>query len=104
MFTRDQACFERGHEWVLAHLNQTRGALALFPNHRRSARNQRLLRDAVQVAGAALHVGDFYHIDVVGARAAGVDAWLIDAGGLYAEAACPRFPNLAAAADALAGR
>ena len=55
-------------------------------------------------AGAALHVGDFYHIDVVGARAAGVDAWLIDAGGLYADADCPRFPSLAAVATTLARR
>jgi len=55
-------------------------------------------------AGDALHVGDFYHIDVVGARAAGVDAWLIDAGNLYADADCPRFPNLAAVAAALARR
>lgn len=56
-------------------------------------------------AAAAVHVGDFFHIDVVGARAAGLQAWLIDAAGLYADKDCPRFPTLTAVVDAVtAGR
>jgi HAD superfamily hydrolase (TIGR01509 family) len=48
-----------------------------------------------------LHVGDFFHIDVVGARAAGLHAWLIDSAGLYAGYDCPRFPNLSAVVEAV---
>jgi HAD superfamily hydrolase (TIGR01509 family) len=54
-------------------------------------------------ADAVLHIGDFFHIDVVGARAAGLHAWLIDVGGLYADHDCPRFPSLSAAVEAIAG-
>jgi len=36
----------------------------------------------------AAHVGDFYHIDVVGARAAGLHAVLLDPAGLYSDADC----------------
>ena len=32
----------------------------------------------------ALHVGDLYHVDVLGARSAGIDALLLDPHGLYA--------------------
>jgi HAD superfamily hydrolase (TIGR01509 family) len=53
-------------------------------------------------AGSTLHVGDFFHIDVVGARAAGLHAWLIDAASLNADRDCPRFPTLAAVVDAIA--
>ncbi len=52
-------------------------------------------------AAATLHVGDFFHIDVVGARAAGLHAWLIDSAGLYAGYDCPRFPNLSAVVEAV---
>jgi HAD superfamily hydrolase (TIGR01509 family) len=52
-------------------------------------------------AATTLHVGDFFHIDVVGARAAGLQAWLIDSAGLYADHDCPRFPNLSAVVDAV---
>ncbi len=50
----------------------------------------------------ALHVGDFYAIDVVGARAAGLEAWLLDAAGVNADRDCPRFPTLAAVVDRIA--
>jgi putative hydrolase of the HAD superfamily len=53
-------------------------------------------------AAETLHVGDFFHIDVVGARAAGLHAWLVDVGGLYADRDCPRFPGLRAVVDAIA--
>jgi len=32
---------------------------------------------------ATIHCGDIYHIDVVGARAAGLPAVLLDSAGLY---------------------
>jgi putative hydrolase of the HAD superfamily len=50
----------------------------------------------------ALHVGDLYHVDVVGARAAGLRAVLLDDGGRYPEADCPRIASLAELADHLA--
>lgn len=52
-------------------------------------------------AGSTLHVGDFFNIDVVGARAAGLHAWLIDSAGLYADHDCPRFPDLSAVVEAV---
>jgi HAD superfamily hydrolase (TIGR01509 family) len=50
---------------------------------------------------ATLHVGDFYEIDVVGARAAGLRAVLLDAGGLYPGADCPRVRSLTELAERL---
>jgi HAD superfamily hydrolase (TIGR01509 family) len=50
----------------------------------------------------ALHVGDFYAVDVVGARAAGLEAWLLDVAGVNADRDCPRFPTLAAVVDRVA--
>lgn len=55
-------------------------------------------------AEATVHVGDFFHIDVVGARAAGLHGWLLDSAGLYADRDCPRFPTLTAVVDAIAAR
>jgi putative hydrolase of the HAD superfamily len=55
-------------------------------------------------AQAAVHVGDLFHIDVVGARAAGLHAWLLDSAGLYADHDCPRYPTLAAVVEAVAAR
>jgi putative hydrolase of the HAD superfamily len=46
-------------------------------------------------AGDALHAGDFYHVDVVGARAAGIRPVLVDEAGLYPDADCPRVSSLA---------
>jgi HAD superfamily hydrolase (TIGR01549 family) len=66
----------------------------------------RLFALALERAGAraetTLHVGDFYWIDVRGARAAGVHALLLDAAGLYPDADCPRVRSLGELADALA--
>jgi putative hydrolase of the HAD superfamily len=42
-----------------------------------------------------IHVGDLYHVDVVGARAAGLRGVLFDVAGLYPEADCPRVRSLA---------
>ncbi|MGE0816626.1 MAG: HAD family hydrolase [Vicinamibacterales bacterium] len=46
-------------------------------------------------AARTIHVGDFFHIDVAGARAAGLaEAVLFDVADLYAEAACRRIRRL----------
>ena len=44
-----------------------------------------------------IHVGDLYHVDVIGARQAGLrDAVLFDVAGLYERVDCPRVASLAA--------
>jgi putative hydrolase of the HAD superfamily len=66
----------------------------------------RLFEIALERAGAradsTLHVGDFYWIDVMGARAAGLKAALLDPAGLYPDADCPRVKTLGQLADRLA--
>jgi HAD superfamily hydrolase (TIGR01509 family) len=42
-----------------------------------------------------IHVGDLYHVDVEGARAAGLRGVLLDEAGLYPDADCPRVRTLA---------
>jgi FMN phosphatase YigB (HAD superfamily) len=44
-----------------------------------------------------VHVGDLYEIDIAGARAAGLAAILIDPGGFWPDAPCPRVPGPAEA-------
>lgn len=65
----------------------------------------RLFERALVRSGAAredtLHAGDLYEVDVVGARAAGIAPVLVDRGGLYPDADCPRVANLLALADRL---
>lgn len=46
-------------------------------------------------AETTLHVGDLYHVDVVGARRAGMRAILMDPHGLYGAFAVDRVANLA---------
>jgi putative hydrolase of the HAD superfamily len=64
-----------------------------------------IFREALRVSGAdpstTVHVGDLYEVDVVGARAAGIGAVLVDPGGTRAGRDCPRVPSLAAYVDAL---
>ena len=50
-------------------------------------------------ADTTLHAGDFFHVDVVGARAAGLQAWMVDSANLYADHDCIRVPSLLALAD-----
>jgi HAD superfamily hydrolase (TIGR01509 family) len=53
----------------------------------------------------AVHVGDLYSVDVVGARAAGCRAILLDPAGAWGAVDCPTAPDLPAAArliDAMA--
>ncbi len=68
----------------------------------------RIFRIALERLGAraeeTVHVGDFYHIDVVGARAAGIRAVLLDPGGAHGDKPVPRIASidaLGAAVDAL---
>jgi putative hydrolase of the HAD superfamily len=46
-----------------------------------------------------IHVGDLYHVDVVGARAAGLRGVLLDEAGLRPDADCPRVRTLPELAD-----
>lgn len=52
-------------------------------------------------AASTLHVGDLYHVDVLGARAAGIEAWLLDSADLYADHDCVRVRSLAELAERL---
>jgi putative hydrolase of the HAD superfamily len=65
--------------------------------------DQRLFEIALHRAGArpstTLHAGDLYEVDVVGARAAGLEAVLVDRGWLYDGADCPRVRTLTELAD-----
>jgi putative hydrolase of the HAD superfamily len=51
-----------------------------------------------------IHIGDIYHVDVVGARAAGLQAVLLDSAGLHAGRDCDRVASLGEFADRLCGR
>jgi HAD superfamily hydrolase (TIGR01509 family) len=46
------------------------------------------------VADTTMHVGDLYHVDVVGARGAGLQAVLLDSAGLYDDVDCVRVRTL----------
>jgi len=45
-------------------------------------------------ADSTIHVGDLYHVDVVGARAAGIQPVLLDVADLYQACDCPRVRSL----------
>jgi len=65
----------------------------------------RLFRIALDRAGAdvesTIHVGDLYYVDVVGARAAGLRAVLLDAADLSPDCDCPRVRSLGELANRL---
>ena len=65
----------------------------------------RLFHLALERSGArretTVHVGDLYHVDVVGARAAGLRAVLLDPDGLYDQYDCARVRTLDELADRL---
>jgi putative hydrolase of the HAD superfamily len=68
----------------------------------------RIFRHAADLLGVgpaeAVHVGDLYSVDVVGARAAGARAILLDPVGAWQLSDdCPRAPDVAAAAGLIAG-
>jgi HAD superfamily hydrolase (TIGR01509 family) len=52
------------------------------------------LERSASVAAETLHVGDLYHVDVEGARGAGLRAVLLDAAGLYEGYDCPRIRTI----------
>ena len=58
----------------------------------------RIFHIALERSGAraetTIHVGDIYHVDVVGARGAGIRPVLLDEGGLYEAADCIRIRAL----------
>jgi putative hydrolase of the HAD superfamily len=61
--------------------------------------DRRLFDAALRLASSehsrALHVGDIYHVDVAGARAAGLTPVLVDEASLYADADCHRITSIA---------
>ena len=59
-----------------------------------------LSRSGAQKA-TTVHVGDFFNIDVRGARSAGLQAILVDEGNLYRDADCPRVRTIAELPDLL---
>lgn len=68
----------------------------------------RIFHAAVQRTGAkmeqSLYIGDMYHIDVAGARAAGMDVVLLDPAGLHHDKPVRRIPGLAALASSVDAR
>jgi len=52
-------------------------------------------------ASNTIHVGDLYHVDVVGARAAGITPVLFDVADLYRDADCARVRSLTELAAAM---
>lgn len=60
-----------------------------------------LARAATEPA-RAVHVGDLFHVDVVGARGAGLRGVLLDVADLYADHDCPRVRSLTALVDLIA--
>jgi putative hydrolase of the HAD superfamily len=61
----------------------------------------RIFRLAAERAGVApedaVYIGDLYSVDVVGARAAGLDAILLDPGACWGARDCPAAPDVLAA-------
>ena len=66
----------------------------------------RIFRHAADLLGVepdeAVHVGDLYSVDVLGARAAGVRAILLDPFGAWAVDDCPKAADVGAAAHLIA--
>jgi HAD superfamily hydrolase (TIGR01509 family) len=66
----------------------------------------RFFRIALERSGAqaetTIHVGDLYHVDVAGARAAGITPALFDAAGLYPDCDCLRVRSLGELVNVLA--
>lgn len=60
----------------------------------------RIFRNALERTGTkaeeSIYVGDIYHIDVVGARAAGMEPVLLDPADLHRDKPCRRIPGLGA--------
>jgi HAD superfamily hydrolase (TIGR01509 family) len=80
----------------------------IFDSHREGVEkpDPRFFHIALQRAGAdaatTMHVGDLYHVDVAGARAAGLTPALLDVGDLYPDCDCLRVRSLTELVGALA--
>jgi HAD superfamily hydrolase (TIGR01509 family) len=80
----------------------------IFDSHREGVEkpDPRFFRLALERCGAdaetTMHVGDLYHVDVAGARAAGLTPALLDVAGLYPECDCLRVRSLTELVEALA--
>jgi HAD superfamily hydrolase (TIGR01509 family) len=80
----------------------------IFDSHHEGVEkpDPRFFHIALQRAGAdadtTMHVGDLYHVDVAGARAAGLTPALLDVGGLYPACDCLRLRSLTELVAALA--
>ncbi len=59
------------------------------------------LKQSGRTAETTIHIGDFYHIDVVGARSAGIRPILLDAVNLYEGYDCERIRTLSELAKVL---
>jgi len=72
----------------------------IFDSHREGVEkpDPRFFRIALERSGAdaatTMHVGDLYHVDVEGARGAGLTPALLDVAGLYPECDCLRVRSL----------
>ena len=72
----------------------------LLDSHEESVEkpDPRFFERALERSGArkdtTIHVGDLYHVDVVGARNAGLRGVLLDEAGLYPDVDCPRVRTL----------
>ena len=73
---------------------------AVFDSHVEKVEkpDRRFFEIALERSGSrretTIHVGDFYEIDVVGARSAGLDAILFDPAGVNADRDCARVRTL----------
>jgi HAD superfamily hydrolase (TIGR01509 family) len=81
-------------------LGLTRAFDVIFDSHNEGVEkpDPRFFRIALERSGAdaatTMHVGDLYHVDVAGARAAGLTPALLDAGDLYPDCDCLRVRSL----------
>ena len=57
MLNTTEPCFQCGHKWVLADLNQPRSSHALFVNNGGTSGDQRLFGNAIQIAATPFDVG-----------------------------------------------
>ncbi|HET6959597.1 MAG TPA: HAD family hydrolase [Vicinamibacterales bacterium] len=79
----------------------------IFDSHQEGVEkpDPRFFQIALERSGAdaatTMHVGDLYHVDVAGARAAGLTPALLDVAGLYPDCDCLRIRSLTELVQAL---
>jgi FMN phosphatase YigB (HAD superfamily) len=89
-------------EWELApHLDALAVSAIVVVTKPHAALFQDALRQANAAPETALHVGDWYALDVAGARAVGMQTLLFDHAGRTPEADCPRVQTFAEMRDYL---